>query len=59
MCGSCASYDHSRNCGDECSDHDYAVDEPWNTRFADPGDTMLRCTRCGSCKLVEATDVAS
>ena len=55
MCSSCATYDHSRNCGDECSDHAYEPDE----RGSDDEGTMYRCPRCGSCKFVEAGDVAS
>lgn len=46
MCGSCASYEHSRNCGPNCEDHDYQPDALGSD---DEGD-MYRCPRCGSCK---------
>lgn len=54
MCAGCAGYDHSQNCGTECSDHAYEIDQEWTARFADPGEELHRCTRCGCCKLLEA-----
>lgn len=49
MCVSCETYDYSRNCGPRCEDHAYEVDEG----LSDDEDTMFRCSRCGSCKMVE------
>lgn len=43
MCVQCYAYDHSRNCGDSCSDHDYTL----YYDMCDEEDIYYRCTRCG------------
>ena len=55
MCSYCATYEHSRSCGDQCEDHLFEHYEPGS----DEEDIMYRCSRCGSCKVVEVGDVAS
>lgn len=59
MCASCATYDHSRNCGDKCSDHAYEVDKKVTEAWGEGTDVMYRCPRCGSCKWEDTADVAS
>lgn len=50
MCSSCETYDHSKNCGPSCKDHDYQINEAWS----DEDMTMWTCTRCGSCTTQDA-----
>lgn len=49
MCVSCETYEYTKSCGDRCEDHDFEKNEPWSDEY----DTMLTCTRCGSCKMEE------
>lgn len=55
MCASCETYEHSRNCGPRCEDHEYEADEELTAWYGEDGDVFYRCPRCGSCKIEEST----
>lgn len=59
MCASCAGYDHSQSCGNECADHHYVMDAELTRLACEEGEIFFRCTACGSAKLEEVANVAA